>query len=187
MTDKELQRVTECVADIGHATARCPSPARGQHITQKARIAGQHPLVTGNGGPPPENRQKTGGGRFLPGQSGNPRRQFKRGQSGNPRRQFKPGQSGNPGGRPPLTVEEKQHETDLIQACRAKTASALTVICHLMVHARDATKLQAAQFIIERGWGKAVQFNEQSGNGPRQVNVTFRVVDPRTKEVRQIE
>jgi len=40
MSDKDLQRVTESVSDIGHASVRRRSlPARRNHITQKVRIA----------------------------------------------------------------------------------------------------------------------------------------------------
>ena len=44
MSDKDLQRVTECVSDIGQATSRRSLPARRHHITQKVRIAGQRSL-----------------------------------------------------------------------------------------------------------------------------------------------
>ena len=44
MSDKDLQRVTECVSDIGHASARRPLPARRHHITQKMKIARQRRL-----------------------------------------------------------------------------------------------------------------------------------------------
>jgi len=44
MTDKELQRVTECIADIGHIASRRSLLSRRQHITQKVNIAGQRTL-----------------------------------------------------------------------------------------------------------------------------------------------
>jgi ribonucleoside-diphosphate reductase alpha chain len=45
MSDKDLQRVTKCVSDIGQASARRRSlPARRNHITQKVKIAGQRTL-----------------------------------------------------------------------------------------------------------------------------------------------
>ena len=44
MSDKDLQRDTECVSDIGQATSRRSLPARRHHITQKVRIAGQRSL-----------------------------------------------------------------------------------------------------------------------------------------------
>ncbi len=44
MSDKQLQRVTECVADIGHTPARRALPARRNDTTQKVRIAGQRTL-----------------------------------------------------------------------------------------------------------------------------------------------
>ena len=44
MSDKDLQRVTECVSDIGQASARRSLPPRRTHITQKVKIAGQRTL-----------------------------------------------------------------------------------------------------------------------------------------------
>ena len=45
MSDMDLQRVTECVSDIGHATSlRRLLPARRHHVTQKFKIAGQRTL-----------------------------------------------------------------------------------------------------------------------------------------------
>jgi hypothetical protein len=67
-------------------------------------------------------------------------------------RPFTKGKSGNPLGRPKRTLEE----TQLIEACRAKTPEALAVIGDLMDNsANDWVRLAAAQFIIERGYGKA--------------------------------
>jgi hypothetical protein len=67
-------------------------------------------------------------------------------------RPFAKGGSGNPGGRPRRTEEEAR----LIEACREKTAAELGVIVGLMEDsANDRVRLAAAQFIIERGWGKA--------------------------------
>ena len=40
MSDKQLQRVTEGVADIGHASVRRALPAHRAHTTQKIRITG---------------------------------------------------------------------------------------------------------------------------------------------------
>ena len=65
---------------------------------------------------------------------------------------FRKGQSGNPGGRRKRTAEEVQ----LIEACREKTPEALAVIQELMDNGtNDRVRLAAAQFIIERGYGKA--------------------------------
>lgn len=67
-------------------------------------------------------------------------------------RPFEKGSSGNPGGRPKRTAEE----VELIEACRAKTGEALETILELMESSdNDRVRLAAAQFVIERGWGKA--------------------------------
>lgn len=44
MSDKDLQRVTKCVSDIGQAISRRSLPARRNHITQKVKIAGKRTL-----------------------------------------------------------------------------------------------------------------------------------------------
>jgi hypothetical protein len=45
MSDKDLQRVTECMSDIGQAVSRRRTlPARRQYITQKIKITGQRTL-----------------------------------------------------------------------------------------------------------------------------------------------
>lgn len=76
------------------------------------------------------------------------------------RTSFKPGKSGNPGGRPKRTPEEFAFEA----ACREKTTEALGMIQLLMRKAdKDSVRLSAAIFILERGWGKAVQINEHTG------------------------
>ena len=44
MSDKDLEPITECVSDIGHARSRQPFPARRHHITQSVRLAGYRTL-----------------------------------------------------------------------------------------------------------------------------------------------
>tara|TARA_R110000868_G_scaffold199448_2_gene446089 strand:+ start:479 stop:802 length:324 start_codon:yes stop_codon:yes gene_type:complete len=79
-----------------------------------------------------------------------------------PPKAFKPGQSGNPAGRPKKTPEE----LDLIAACKAKTPSALAVMVDIMENGeKEATRLQAAQSIIERAYGKPVQPQDVSLTG----------------------
>ena len=82
------------------------------------------------------------------------------------RTSFQPGQSGNPSGLPKLTPEENAEQTALDQACRDKTKESLKTILRLMKSAgKDSVRLAAAEFVIERGWGKAVQPNVHGGKG----------------------
>ena len=70
---------------------------------------------------------------------------------------FKPGQSGNPKGRPPRTPDE----FNLMLACKEKTPQAVLRITQLMEKAdKDSVCLNAAMFIVERAYGKAVQPTE---------------------------
>jgi hypothetical protein len=87
-----------------------------------------------------------------------------------PKTAFKPGQSGNPGGRPPKTEEQRTLET----MCRERTPEALATVLTIMgAGENERNRLSAAQFVIERGWGKAVQSLEHSGKdgGPIQSKV----------------
>lgn len=64
---------------------------------------------------------------------------------------FEKGKSGNPGGRPKVLKEFKE-------ACRGRTIAALKTINALMIRGRsEFVKLQAAQYILDQGWGKPTQ------------------------------
>ncbi|MEP6958439.1 MAG: DUF5681 domain-containing protein [Nitrospirota bacterium] len=95
-----------------------------------------------------------------------------------PHSAFQPGRSGNPGGRPKLTLQQTTEEFGLIAACRSHSSAALDVIGILMRSAdRDSVKLAAASFIIERGWGKAMQPVIGEHGGAIQHIVTVDVID----------
>ncbi|TXH15307.1 MAG: hypothetical protein E6R03_07435 [Hyphomicrobiaceae bacterium] len=67
---------------------------------------------------------------------------------------FQKGKSGNPGGRTAKTEAERTLE----QMCRDKTPKALATILNIMADGdSDKVKLSAAQYVIDRGWGKAAQ------------------------------
>lgn len=67
---------------------------------------------------------------------------------------FAPGTSGNPGGRAKRTPEE----LDLIKACRQKAPEALETILKLMKTGdKDSVRLNAATYVVDRGYGKAPQ------------------------------
>ena len=55
---------------------------------------------------------------------------------------------------------------DLVAACKVKSRDALEVIEQLMVNGKsDAVRLNAAAFVIERGFGKAIQPTDNKHSG----------------------
>lgn len=94
-----------------------------------------------------------------------------------PKTAFKPGESGNPGGRPKKTEEQRTLEA----MCRERTTEALATVLTIMAEGEnERNKLSAAQFVIERGWGKAVQAMEHTGadGGPIDHSITVTFVKP---------
>lgn len=78
-----------------------------------------------------------------------------------PKTAFGKGQSGNPGGRPKKTEEERTLEA----MCKQRTPEALATILSIMGSSeQDRAKLAAAQYILDRGWGKAKESIEHSGS-----------------------
>lgn len=79
-----------------------------------------------------------------------------------PGKPFQKGQSGNPSGR----AKRTQEELDLIDACKEKTPAALGVIEQIMMSGEnERNRLAAAQYIVDRAYGKAVQQTELTGKG----------------------
>lgn len=91
---------------------------------------------------------------------------------------FQKGKSGNPGGRAKKTEEERTLEA----MCRERTTEALATILEIMANGdNERNKLSAAQYVIDRGWGKAAQAIEHSGKGgePVQLNMVVEFVKPK--------
>jgi hypothetical protein len=73
---------------------------------------------------------------------------------------FQPGQTGNKGGRPKKTEEERTLEA----MCKDKTPEALKTILSIMTGGKnERAQLSAAQYVMDRGWGKAKESVELSG------------------------
>ena len=91
---------------------------------------------------------------------------------------FKKGRSGNPSGRRKKTEEEKQLEA----LCRERTQDALNTILLIMRNGdNERNRLAAAQYVIDRGWGKARQEVEHSGKDgqPIKMNMVVEFVRPK--------
>jgi hypothetical protein len=75
-------------------------------------------------------------------------RRANRGKTGH---RWKPGQSGNPNGRP----KEAFHVRDL---ARAHTTEAIATLVKIMRKSKqDKARAQAAQALLDRGWGRPIQ------------------------------
>lgn len=77
---------------------------------------------------------------------------------------FKPGQSGNPqGGR---KLQPGESITDIKKLAREYTPQAINTLVDIMenVKAEARARISAAQYLLDRGWGKCVQTMEHTGS-----------------------
>jgi hypothetical protein len=70
---------------------------------------------------------------------------------------FRPGQSGNPSGRP-------KSDKTIQDLAKSHTLTALEVLVQIAtdVKAPAAVRVQAASAVLDRGWGKPVQYSESN-------------------------
>lgn len=82
---------------------------------------------------------------------------------------FQRGKSGNPSGRPKKTEEDYNLEA----AARGKAPAAMETLLTIMEHGEnERNRMSAAQYILERGFGKAAQPVTGKDDGAVQVEVT---------------
>ena len=72
---------------------------------------------------------------------------------------FAKGQSGNPGGRPKALA-------DVQEAARAHTADAIGTLAAICTDpkAPEASRVTAANLLLDRGWGRPTQPSQASGS-----------------------
>lgn len=87
---------------------------------------------------------------------------------------FTKGKSGNPGGR----AKKTEAEQTLEQMCKEKTPEALATILEIMSEGEShKVKLSAAQYVIDRGWGRAAQsLTLEGGDKPIKTALEIRFV-----------
>ena len=82
-----------------------------------------------------------------------------------PRTAFRPGQSGNPGGRP-KAIAEVRH------LARQYTSLAIETLASIVQHGdKETARVAAAQALLDRGWGKAVQSLDTSGDASLRIHL----------------
>ena len=80
--------------------------------------------------------------------------------------------------------------TDIRSLARKHTALALKTLVHIAAcpTAKDSARVSAAQYLIDRGWGKAPQIiTDEDGNSPAKILILRQIVDPLAIEGEAVE
>lgn len=81
---------------------------------------------------------------------------------------FPPGVSGNPGGKP-------KGYGEFMAACREHTEAAVAVLVKCLKSENEKIQIDAAQALLDRGWGKAPQaMSGEGGEGPAELLIRWK-------------
>jgi hypothetical protein len=88
----------------------------------------------------------------------------------------------------PRNPNKRQHRTpkevNLQSLARSHTEMALRTLCGICASGKsESARVQAAQYILDRGWGRPPQSHTgEAGGGPIIVEIVYRTREPRVIE-----